>query len=145
MEPVITWILLADRRIAHIAENRGPGTGLVKLDNRTMRAQKELEYADQQGRGINGVGTAQHKIDKHTEASHSEEAFAKQVVTNLEADMRLGKFHRLIVCAGPATLGLFRRYISDSLSSRIKYEMPKNLTKIPVKDLDYHFKDMMNL
>ena len=145
MEPVITWILLADQKIAHIAENRGPGTGLVKLDNKTMCAQKELEYADQQGRGMNGVGTAQHKMDKHTEASHTEEAFAKRVVTDLEADMRLGKFHRLIVCAGPATLGLFRRYISNNLSSRIYYEMPKNLTKIPARDLNHHFKDVMNL
>jgi len=145
MEPIITWVLLADRTVAHIAENRGHGTELKKLYDKTLHAREEPGYSDQQGRGMNGVGTAQHKMEKHIEYTRNEEAFAKQVVNRLEKDRQHDKFHRLIICAGPAMLGLLRRYISNELASCITHEIPKDLTHLPLLELKRHFDGVVNL
>lgn len=147
MKPTITWILIADGARARVLENTGPGKGLHEV--------KGLEFADEHkrsgdiradrpGRTFSSKGDGRAALEPATDPVDKREAdFVAGLASVLEAKMRKGAFHRLIIAAAPQALGDIRKAMSPQLQAKISSELPKDLTKVPNDKIDKHFEDVL--
>ena len=74
---------------------------------------------------------------------HEERAFAHEVAAVLAAACARGAFHNLIVVAPPKALGDLRAEFSDTVRKRIIAEVPKDLTKVTVRDLPAYLREVL--
>lgn len=93
--------------------------------------------ADRPGRTFDSVGEGRHGKEPHTDPRDVEKQhFVHSVVTYLDKAAKQGRFDRLILIAPPEPLGLLRSDLSDSCVARLIDGVGKDLTKLPVKDLE---------
>jgi protein required for attachment to host cells len=66
----------------------------------------------------------------------SEDAFAMAAAEFLREQALAGEFQSLIVVAPPRTLGELRKHYHDEVSRRLAAEIPKDLVKHPVAEIE---------
>ena len=66
----------------------------------------------------------------------SEDAFAMEAADFLREQALAGGFESLIVVAPPRTLGELRRHYHDEVGRRLAAEIPKDLVKHPVAEIE---------
>lgn len=144
MNPVTTLVLLADETRARLLENKGVNKGLVQVG--TIEAASfddtQVRYADTVGRSRSGAsGTPQAGDRSTTEREQKRENFARHVVDGAEKRWVKGKYDRFVLAAPPHMLGAIRDLIGGSMADKLAFDLPKDLTKIPLNDLPKHFED----
>ncbi|WP_017932053.1 host attachment family protein [Robiginitomaculum antarcticum] len=65
-----------------------------------------------------------------------EATFSKQVAERLYALAHKGKFHRLILCADPDSLGEIRPLLHKEVEDKIILELDKTLINSPMDDIE---------
>ena len=140
MKPHVTWYALIDGARARV---------LKREDDGRWETLSELESADARRKsselGHSGPGTshesatsARHSIqpraDYHDTAKHD---FVATVASQLNEAFRRREFDSLVLAAPPRLLPDLRAALDAGLHQRVR-EVPKDLTKAPVAELDAH-------
>lgn len=142
-----TWILIADGARARILSNDGPGKGLSEPMNHELAASHAPSRSygtDKPGRGFASFGKSRHakapRIDFHT---FEKQRFARDVAAMLDAAEAKGAFDRLVLVAPAKTLGELRRVLGAASLDKVTAELGKDLTHVPVHDLEQHLDKVM--
>lgn len=132
-------VLACDARKALFLVNTGTTEAPSLTTEKVLTAPetKQVWDADRPGRrpdragpgGEKGSLSAMEQPDHHKlDADH----FAVEVCNALGEFERKQRLGDLVIAAAPEMLGLLRKHMPDSVSSRIKGELHKDLTKMPV-------------
>ena len=65
-------------------------------------------------------------------------AFARSIIERLSKAETAGEFDRVVIIASPHMLGLLRKSMSPKVADKIMAELDKDLTAIPVTELEKH-------
>lgn len=143
MKPVVTWVLLANARMARIVVNKGQGKGLAALDGKYWHADKVPAARDQAGVGhsIGGPGvTGMSQVDKQRQ---TETEFAKTILSDLTKARLRKEFDRLALVAGPRMLSLLRAQIDEGLAALVIGEIPSDLSRQPLEQIEHRLGEIM--
>jgi protein required for attachment to host cells len=140
MKPTKTWVVAADGARARVLLHLGPGKGLSELSSVESEAARkpgrEL-LADAPGRVFDSFGEGRHAAEPRTDPKTVEEQkFLREVAAMLERAAREGEYDRLVLCAAPRALGELRPLLSRAVRDRLAAELPKDLTRTPLDQLE---------
>jgi len=142
MKKTVTWILIANGTQARVLEHAGPGKGLAAV--------KDLEWSipplqsqdidsDRPGRGFASTGSSRSAMEPRTDpAQHREAEFVRSVAAEMEKHTQAGAYDRLVIAAAPIALGNLRKALSEHVKKTVVAELDKDLTNVPVPQLDKH-------
>jgi len=147
MRKKVTWIIVADGSRARFLANEGPGKGLHAAIDREFRHEalptRELG-TEKPGRTAPSVGTNRSAIEPHVDWHQFEKDKFGQAMADLLNDAAARKsFDNLIIVAPPRTLGTLRSALSTHTAERIRAEIPKDLTQVPLQEMPEHLKDVL--
>lgn len=137
----ITWVAVADGGKALTLIN--DGTDRAPL----LRVMSKNEFenpptsqlgVDQPGR-IAGPGLGQRSAIESTDwHSFEESRFISEFAGRLNRAAARGQFEQLVVAAPPKVLGLLRPALSAQAAACVVAEIGKDLTKLPVDEIEQH-------
>jgi protein required for attachment to host cells len=135
--PAGARVVVADARKALFLTNRGdalyPNLSVVRTLHAAPNPRTSEQGADRPGRtGFAGRKSAVGQTDWHRQG---EEHFAAQVVEALAADQGTDP---LFLVAAPSFLAELRRRLPASVKSSIRAEIAKDLTHLPVGEIERH-------
>lgn len=147
MKQLRTWILIADGARARILENHGPNHSLIAVEGMEFSADHSATHdlvSDRQGRSFSSHGHGRSAIEARSDPHQELKVhFAHHLAEVLSREFELGKFHRLILVAAPATLGELRATISPHVRATVVGEIPHDLTKTPNHEIPAHLKNFI--
>ncbi|CAL8974323.1 host attachment protein [Rhodoplanes serenus] len=94
--------------------------------------------SDAPGRGFFTAGPRCGGVDQTDWQELGEQRFAKDVAGALERLVRDRKIKALVIAAPPRTLAELRRALHNEVKSRVVAEIDKDLTKMPVHEIERH-------
>lgn len=141
-----TWVLVAHRGGARIFESKGPGKGLILLQDIPHpegRLKSKDLGSDEPGRSFDSHG-ARHSLQQEQGLSaHVAEAFAGQLAANLE-DGRVGhRYGRLVLVAEAHFLGILRDALSRETAALVTASVNKDLGHVEVREMAKHLNDIL--
>ena len=140
--PNEAMILVADGEKALFLRNKGDAEfpnfvveGKEVLDNPPSGEQG----SDRPGRAMGDPSnrSAMEETDWH---QLEKDRFVAEIANMLLQQATKKKFDRLVVAAPPHTLGELRKHLHKSVSDRIIGEVDKDLTHLPVYEIEAHLK-----
>lgn len=139
----VTWFVLADGARARIFEKRldGPGYAIVAeyQSAEAHRPTRDLG-ADRPGRTQESATTGRHALEPREDWHQAaKDDFAREVATHLNQACGRSAFDSLVLYALPHVLTSLHRALDNEARRRIKAEVSKDLTKLPIADLESHF------
>ena len=147
VEPVTTWILIADGSRARVLENGGPNKGVVAKSNLVFEGDHRPSrdsLTDRPGRTFESVGSMRHAKQPPTDPHDKiKTEFALSIVSALE--QHADNYDRLILVAPPATLGELRKALPQQLASKVSREVGKDLTHVSNAEIAGHLEDVIAL
>ncbi|MDX5360537.1 MAG: host attachment family protein [Alphaproteobacteria bacterium] len=139
MRKIVTWVLVSDGGRARVFENDGPDRGLTELTDLAREADLEPSrdiMADRQGRTFDSAGPGRHAMERPTDPRElEEERFLDETLEIVAGHARKGRFDRLIIAAPPRALGHVRKELPRELSERLHADLPKDLTKASIVEI----------
>ena len=125
------WVLVADAseaRIYSVRHARSPIELVESLEHAQSRLHPRDLGSDVPGRVHDRFGPGRHSLDDGPQIKAEERLrFAREIAARLAEALRLKKFDRLVVIAGPAFLGNLRECFGKTLSEAVVAEVPKDL------------------
>ncbi|MBI5136251.1 MAG: host attachment protein [Nitrospirae bacterium] len=137
----VTWVLVADSSRARIFSKNGRGplkeeAGFIHPEGRLH--EQELT-SDLPGSASGHIGGERHGVGQRVPPKrHEAITFSKQVTNHLETARAQGQFHKLMVVAPPAFLGMLREQFSHALAHLVSQEINKNLVQLDADILMQH-------
>lgn len=133
----ITWVVVAESsraRIFSLEKVNGPIDEILTLDHPDSRAHEQELTSDLPGRAND-----RHVLTSSVEPKQQETiSFAKQIADHLDTHRKTGDYHKLIIFAAPAFLGLLRERMNDHTNKLVVYESNKNLAQLSVDKIRDH-------
>lgn len=139
--PWKSWVVVADGARALFLQNDGDAEllNLRVAENYSHADEPTREIGtDRPGRAHQSVGfgrSAMEETDFHAEA---EETFLKTVADRINAMVYAKDMKGYVLIAPPAALGVLRKNLNDASSAAMTAEVTKDLTKMPVGDIEKH-------
>ena len=143
MKPIRTWIVVANARQARIIEHHGAGHGLHPVPGMALKADPPGEYSDRPGTGHSIAGPGVNAVGRPDPQEQADLAFAHRINDTLCTALDAAKFDRLLIVAGPHLLGLLRKALEPALVERVLAEVDKDLTALPLEDIEKHLDPVM--
>lgn len=141
----VTWVLVADSSRARIFSKNGrdPLMEVSGFIHPESRLHEQALTSDLPGSASSRVGNERHGVGsaKVRPKRHEAITFSKQVTDHLESARTDGKFHRLLVIAPPAFLGMLRDQFGPALAGLVADEVNKNLVSARVEEI----RDQLNV
>ncbi|MBE0695194.1 MAG: host attachment protein [Aquamicrobium sp.] len=140
MKAKTSWVLVADGARARIVRDLGMDAGaedrlddlVYEIDHKQLR---EI-MADKPGRGFASEGARRSAMEYRSDPVQEQEVeFAGMLLDELERRHAADEFGRLAIVAEPRMLGTLRQKLPAALRQAVVKEVPKDLTKLPVKEL----------
>lgn len=136
------WVVVADGASAQILTENADRAGFVavrapRLSNAGAKGHARDLKSDRPGRtfGSSKSGT-RHAIEPHHDYHKMEKhKFAAQLAKLLELARVQDKFDELILVAPHRSLGELRSLLSEGVLTRVRHEVPKEMTKATRGDL----------
>ena len=142
MPKTTIWVLIADGTRARLLGYKGGKVALKPAMTQEFigtNLPSRAIASDRAGRALGSDRSASHAVQPRTDPHrHEEEAFAREIADTLEKARKRKAFDQLIVVAPPKTLGDLRAAFTKPLQARIKAELNKDLTTVPVHALPKH-------
>lgn len=142
----VTWLVLTDGSRARILRRRdeGPGYDVIEeFESADARVPTREIMSDRPGRVQESAYTGRHAVDaRHDAHRERKEAFARELATRLNEAAADDAFDALVLYAAPRTLATLRAALEDVARGKIKAEIAKDLTKVPLADLPRHFAEL---
>lgn len=146
MPKPIIWVLVADAARARLfqVEPRQTLTPALAEELIGTNLRSREIASDRPGRTFDSGGQGRHAKEPPTDpARHAQGEFARDVVRLLEDKRTSHAFERLIVVAPPQFLGDLRGLMSPQLEDMVSAELAKDLSKLPVHELQDHLRDVL--
>ncbi|KAF0128847.1 MAG: protein required for attachment to host cells-like protein [Xanthobacteraceae bacterium] len=132
-------VFVGDGAKALFLRNKGDA-GLVNLVVERIFEQENPATHDQgtdrPGRSFSSAGTHRSAMEQTDWHQLAEDRFVGEVADALYKQAHAGRFETLIVVAPPKVLGNLRKAFHKEVSDRVSAEVPKDLTKHPVHDIE---------
>lgn len=138
MRKRITWVVLADAQRTRILQHDGPARGLHQVATLTHVDPPTREQgSDRPGRVHDSIGEARHAMETRVDWHRAEKTrFAREVSDYLEEGLARGSYERLILVAPPQFLGDLRRAIDPAVRNKVSAEIDKDLTAMPLEEVE---------
>lgn len=117
-----------------------PHLVLVEEGEDESLANRDLRR-DTPGRSFASVGPGRSAYKETDSRQLGEDRFAQETAEMLNRRALDNEFDALIVVASPTTLGELRKYYHKELERRLVGEVPKNLTNMPLNEIEQVLKD----
>ena len=143
MKPIRTWIVVANARQARIIEHHGAGHGLHPVPGMALKADPPTEYSDRPGTGHSIAGPGVNAVGRPDPQEQADLAFAHRINETLCAARDTSKYDRLLIVAGPHMLGILRKELDPALTDLVLAEVDKDLTALPLEELETHLEPVM--
>ena len=141
------WVLIADGVRARLFSCKGGKADLrpeLKHEFIGTNLPSRSIASDRAGRALGSDRSASHAVQPRTDPHrHEEEAFAREIADILEKARKRDAFDQLVVVAPPKALGDLRAAFTRPLQARIKAELNKDLTTVPVHALPKYLGDVL--
>jgi protein required for attachment to host cells len=138
------FVVVADGEKMLLFRNQGddefPHLIVVEESEQESLANRELRR-DIPGRSFSSVGPGRSAYDEADSRQLGEDRFAAQTVDMLNRRALENEFASLVIVAPPRTLGELRSYYHSELNRRLIGEVPKNLTNLPLPDIERILKE----
>lgn len=132
-------VLVADGRKSLFFRNEGdaefPNLVIEEKAEQNNPAHRE-QATDAAGRAatpVAGIGGSMEEVDFHQQ---EEDRFAAALADELKARALAGNYEVLVIAAPPKTLGVLRKHYHKEVERRLIAEVPKDLTKLPVPEIE---------
>ena len=140
MKKTKNWVLVADGQHAQVFQSEGWGHGLRPVEGAHFEGKVPAARAigtDKPGRLYSGAHGRPSAVGE-TGSLHraAKERFVKSVAAVVDRASHEGAFERLVVIAPPEALGEIRATLSDQTKKKIVAELHKDLTHLPLPDLE---------
>ncbi len=135
------WVVVCDGKKALVLENEGD-TKFLNLKTKKVyehedAATRELG-TDAPGRAFSSVGSGRSAMDQTDWHDQEEQRFLHKLLGHLDAAVNAGVAKSLIIVAPPRALGVLRQSYSHNLRNALRAEIDKDLTRMPVGDIEKH-------
>ena len=149
MKKIRNWILVADGQRAQIYHSEGWGHGLHPVGNTHFEGKAPASRklgTDKPGRVYShakGRASAVGESDSLHRAA--KERFVKSIASLVDKASHEDAFDRLVVIAPPEALGEIRATLSDQAKKKIVHELHKDLTHLPLSELQKQLGELIPL
>ena len=135
-----TWILVADSGRARIFEmhNHAAITEVQDLTNSLGRMQDRELKTDKEGRFFERPAQGNTAEPDVSPEKHEALLFAGKINKFLSDSHNHKRFSKLQLIAQPEFLGLLRKKLDNQVRKLVVKELPKDLTKASVKDIQQY-------
>lgn len=139
--PHDAFVFVGDGRKALFLRNEGDEK-FINL--RTERVLVEVnpptreQGSDQPGRAFASVGARRSAMEDADWHEIEEQRFAREIADALHRIVRERKVKALVVIAPPRTLAELRHSFHSEVKNRIVAEIDKDLTKMPIYEIEKH-------
>ncbi|MFK7878269.1 host attachment protein [Roseobacter sp.] len=143
MKPIVTWVVLANARVANVYAHMGPGNGLTAVGDQSRHAPEIPMPRDKAGVGHSIGGPGVSAVAQKSPKEMAENRFAKEVIDGLSEACRRKRFDRFVLIAGPHMMGLLRAHLKGPLSAVLIGEIPKDLSAQSIGDIETHLGELI--
>ncbi|HYJ29050.1 MAG TPA: host attachment family protein [Allosphingosinicella sp.] len=136
--PHNSFVVVADGEKMLFFRNEGDAEypQLIVERNREHEALANIDQkTDAAGRG-HGAGTGRSAYEETDFHQLDKDRFAHETADMLKRWALRNDFEQLVVVAPPKTLGELRKHYHKEVQKRLAAEIPKDLTNMPVKDIE---------
>jgi len=138
--PASTLVIVADAGKALIFRNRGDALSPALQIERVLEAEPNPpaheQGAERPGRVYASVGTQRSAVEVPDPHERAEARFIGEVSKAIEDALAADRRKQAILVAPPRTLGLLRQQLSARAAEQILSELPRDLTKHPVRQIE---------
>ncbi len=139
MKAKVTWVLVADGAHARILALSGGGGALQQIPDGSfandVKRVSELG-TERPGRVRESANAAHHAVAPRVDwRQEGKRAFAHRLAEILEQKCVGKAFDHLVLVAAPHFLGDLRGSIGEETRKRLKGELDKDLTKLPLAEI----------
>lgn len=143
MKPIVTWVVLANARVANVYAHMRPGKGLTAVGDQNRQAPQIPMPRDKAGIGHSIGGPGVSAVAQKSPKEMADSRFAREIVDGLSEACRRNRFDRLVLIAGPHMMGLLRANLNGSLLAVLIGEIPKDLSAQPIGDIETHLGEVI--
>ncbi|TWB25029.1 baeRF12 domain-containing protein [Nitrospirillum bahiense] len=131
-----SWIVTCDGAKMLVLRNDGDAQALnltvQRTETRPTTPTRELG-TDQPGRF--GMGTVRSATEETDWQEQAEAEFLAHVAQHLDTMVQAGTVGRMVLAAPPRALGILRKHLTPATRDVIVAEVAKDLTNLPVPDI----------
>jgi protein required for attachment to host cells len=133
-----TWVLVLDGEKFLMLRNQGDEQliNLEVLDHEEIRNPPTREQGTERPGRMSDVGLGNSAVGQTDWHALEKERFASDIAGRLKDWALKNRFDKLVVCADPKTLGNIRPEYHVEVERRIVAEIAKDLTSIPVDEIE---------
>lgn len=139
--PEGAWVVVCDGRKALILENAGdaefPNLKTRQVDTNDAPPTSQIG-TDTPGRVQQSVGDRRSSMEQTDFHDEAEKKFVVDLVHRLDAAIEAKSLSYLVIVAPPRALGAMRHAYTDRLRAALHAEIDKDLTKVPVDQIERH-------
>jgi protein required for attachment to host cells len=143
--PVI-WLVIADGGRARLVMRRETAPRYATFRELMSVAEQSPSRelgADRPGRSRESATTARHAIEPRSDPHElAKEDFAHEVAKVLNEAGAADEFDRIIMVAPPHIAAWLRHGLGKAVRAKIVGELPKDLTKVPDRELGRHLDEV---
>jgi protein required for attachment to host cells len=133
------WVAVADSARARLFATRnalGPLEELETLVNPEARIPQRELVSDAPGRSFRSVGRQRASMSSEVNAKQQDTlAFARQIAERLNEARVRGEYHKLVLVAAPAFLGVLREQLDKHVLELVCSTLDKDLTQLRADEL----------
>lgn len=140
MQPGATWVIVADGGGARFFVRSRQGLPLQEIVELAESADA-LERRGGEALAHDRVGHGRHAVTaRFSPHERAENVFLRHVAGQIDRAVIENAVEKLVLCAPPHALGLIRDYLSENARSRVTEEIPKDLLREKIADIDERLK-----
>lgn len=139
--PRQSWVVVCDGAKALFLRNEGDAQllNLSVVETLDQSNQKDRELGtDRPGRTFQTMAAGRSAMEETDWHAAAEADFLKSVAEKMSTMAYAKDMEKVLVVAPPKALGLMRPYYSKSLQDILSAELPKDLVKMPVDQIERH-------
>ena len=137
--PHNSFVVVADGEKMLFFRNEGDGDYpqlVVERNREQQNPQDSDQKTDSAGRSHAGAGPGGNSYGETDFHQLEKERFAHETADMLKRWALRNDFEQLVVVAPPKTLGELRKHYHKEVEKRLVGEIPKDLTNMPVPDIE---------
>ena len=139
--PWESWVVVCDGAKALIMQNAGDNQLMNLQVHETLTQPNEADRdigAGKPGRSHQANGQSGSAVEETSWHDQAEAAFLKQVAARLDDLVHEKDAKRIVLVAPPKALGQIRPSLSADTQAAITAELAKDLTNLPVDQIERH-------
>jgi protein required for attachment to host cells len=136
------WFVVADGSRARIVTRPAEATGyeiVAEYEAPQVRRPSRDIVSDRPGRAQESASPARHAVEPRQDPHRAaKESFLCKLADELDRANERGAFDQLVLYADPHSLAVLRQKLNETTRAKVAAEFPKDLTKVPLPELDRH-------